>query len=642
MSKSKGKGSSDNVMVMVRVRPFNKREEQEGATEIIEMDKTLCTVTLHKPVEKGAGSATSECLPSKKVFTYDAVYPSNSTQVEVFDESVREMIDGCLEGYNATVFAYGQTGSGKTHTMMGQKDNPGMIPLAFQRIFDFIAQAKDDQFLVRASFVEIYNEDLKDLLTGATHLQLKEDPVKGVFIKDLSEHPVSDERHIDKLIQKGNESRAVAATLMNATSSRSHSIFQVVLERMTVIDGRECIRVGKLNLVDLAGSERQEKTGATGDRLKEAAKINLSLTTLGCVISKLVEGSKHIPYRDSKLTRLLQDSLGGNSKTLMVVAVSPASTNYDETMSTLRYADRAKQIKNKPRINEDPKDAQIREMRNYVTKLEAQLAEIMQQANAGSGSEVEDKEAYDGEGNMGAGFTGYTADEMANVQSLRKNLDKTKKKRVKYVEQRKENEEAVSAEELATLEEEQKKLEEQIKESERKAKERQLMAKKIAALIEANKSKMVDKKVLENEERLKDAAIREARNALVAQKKEAERLKKELIEAEQQRKQLEEQCTTALDQAQQLELRLNEYKEQLAERREELHNVEADQAKEREIIRNDYADQIKLCELRQFIVSMFVPEEYQRSIESIASWDEDNQAWHFRIQKSHRGMAGFG
>lgn len=630
MSKVKTKGSSDNVMVMVRVRPFNKREEQEGASEIIEMDKTLCTVTIHKPVEKGSTSTANDCLPSKKTFTYDAVYPSHSTQVDVFDESVREMIDGCLEGYNSTVFAYGQTGSGKTHTMMGQKDNPGMIPLAFQRIFDFIAQAKDDQFLVRASFIEIYNENIKDLLTGTGHLQLKEDPVKGVFIKDLSEHPVSDERHIDELMQKGNESRAVAATLMNATSSRSHSIFQVILERMTVIDGRECIRVGKLNLVDLAGSERQEKTGATGDRLKEAAKINLSLTTLGCVISKLVEGSKHIPYRDSKLTRLLQDSLGGNSKTLMVVAISPASTNYDETMSTLRYADRAKQIKNKPRINEDPKDAQIREMRNYVSQLEAQLAEIMQQANAGC-VETEGKVTDNTEENMNVGFTGYTEDEMANVQSLRKNLDRAKKKKVKYVEQRKENEDAVSVEELAILEEEQKRLEEQIKESERKAKERQLMAKKIASLIEANKSKMVDKKVLENEERLKDAAIREARNALVAQKKEAERLKKELIEAEQQRKQLEEQCTTALDQVQQLELRLNEYREQLAERREELHNVEADQAKEREILRNDYADQIKLCELRQFIVSMFVPEEYQRSIEKIAIWDEDNQTWHFKI-----------
>ncbi|TNJ29181.1 Kinesin-2 [Giardia muris] len=611
-----GRGEqTDNVRVLVRMRPFNEREKTEGAREIVEMDKTRCTVTLHKPP-----GLTSEGV-SKRSFTFDAVYPPTSTQTEVFDESVREMIDGCLEGYNATVFAYGQTGSGKTHTMMGQPENPGMIPLAFQRIFDFIAKADSTtQFLVRASFIEIYNEDIKDLLTNTPHLQLKEDPQRGVFIKGLSEHPVSTEGEIEKLMKKGNNSRAVAATLMNATSSRSHSIFQIIIERMEVIEGKETIRVGKLNLVDLAGSERQEKTGATGDRLKEAAKINLSLTTLGCVISKLVEKAQHIPYRDSKLTRLLQDSLGGNSKTLMVVAVSPASTNYDETLSTLRYADRAKQIKNKPKINEDPKDAQIREMRDYISRLEAQLKEIMNQANAGGGAATDGSDA----------FTGYTAEEAQQIKVLKKHLDQAKKKRTKYVQQ---EVEAPSQEELQKLEDEQLELERQIKKSEEKARARQELAKALTNKIEESKSKMVDRAILETEEREKDAAIREARNALAAQKVEAAKLKKQLLEAEEARKNLELQCTTASDRIQELEQIQKETERRLAEAREELYEIRLEQSRERDTLGNDREAQLRLLGLRQYVVSSFIPSAYQKLIEEYAVWDEEEQAWSIEIPR---------
>lgn len=235
----------------------------------------------------------------------------------------------------------------------------GIIPNAFDHIFSYIKQAgASTQFLVRASYLEIYNEEIRDLLNiKAGKLDIKEKPDTGVYVKDLSTFVIKDVEEMDKLMSIGNKNRSVGYTEMNATSSRSHSIFSITVEASEVLEnGENRIRAGKLHLVDLAGSERQSKTGAAGERLKEATKINLSLSALGNVISALVDGkSSHIPYRDSKLTRLLQDSLGGNAKTLMVATMSPASYNYDETISTLRYANRAKNIKNKPKVNEDPK-----------------------------------------------------------------------------------------------------------------------------------------------------------------------------------------------------------------------------------------------------------------------------------------------
>lgn len=231
--------------------------------------------------------------------------------------------------------------------------------------------------MVQASYLEIYNEDIRDLLGKdfKKKLELKEHNELGVYVSGLSMHLVHDVKSCEKVMEQGWKNRSVGATLMNDTSSRSHSIFTIHLERMetsTISDKEGSICKGKLNLVDLAGSERQAKTGATGDRLKEATKINLSLSALGNVISALVDGkSKHIPYRDSKLTRLLQDSLGGNTKTLMIACLSPADNNYDETLSTLRYANRAKNIKNKPKINEDPKDTMLRQYQEEINRLKS-------------------------------------------------------------------------------------------------------------------------------------------------------------------------------------------------------------------------------------------------------------------------------
>ncbi|XP_065205081.1 osmotic avoidance abnormal protein 3 isoform X2 [Planococcus citri] len=362
--------TSEAVKVIVRCRPMNSREMALKCKPVVQMNTDKCTCSLLHPGDYSA---------PPKVFTFDGVYNESSTTEHIYNEIAYPLIESVLDGYNSTIFAYGQTGCGKSFSMQGVQEpenQRGIIPRAFEHIFEAISLADNYKYLVLASYLEIYNEEIRDLLGLNTkkRLDLKESPDSGVYVSDLSYHAVHNVHECQKLMEQGWRNRAVGATLMNTDSSRSHSIFTISVEMMPVsqslVDYCSPIRRGKLNLVDLAGSERQAKTGATGDRLKEATKINLSLSALGNVISALVDGkSKHIPYRDSKLTRLLQDSLGGNTKTLMVACLSPADNNYDETLSTLRYANRAKNICNKPHINEDPKDTKLREYQDEIQKL---------------------------------------------------------------------------------------------------------------------------------------------------------------------------------------------------------------------------------------------------------------------------------
>ena len=290
--------------------------------------------------------------------------------------------------------------------MMGVPDTPdlkGIMPRSFEDIFASIkADSDQTQFLVRASYLEIYNEEIRDLLSKnpKNKLELHEKTDTGVYVKGLSFFAAKTSDEIRKIMHIGSKNRSVGSTAMNEQSSRSHSLFQITVERSELgADGKQHIRVGKLNMVDLAGSERLAKTQATGDRLKEATKINLSLSTLCHVISSLIDPkASYIPYRDSKLTRMLQDSLGGNTKTVMIANVGPSEYNYDETINTLRYASRAKSIKNKPRINEDPKDALLREYQEEISKLKEQLSalnsgmkpeEIMKKHGVVGGSVIE-------------------------------------------------------------------------------------------------------------------------------------------------------------------------------------------------------------------------------------------------------------
>ena len=373
-----GGDGKDNVRVVVRCRPLFGKELAEQRQRIVEMDVPRGQVTLTNPKSPGEDA---------RKFTFDRIFDWTCTQREVYEGAAKPIVDACIEGFNGTVFCYGQTGTGKTHTMEG-KDEPaserGILPQAFHHVFDAIDGAPPGaDYLVRASFLEIYNENIRDLLAKdqSKTCDLKGDDESGAYVKDLTTLVVKSASDLANVLRVGKKNRSVGATLMNADSSRSHSIFTITIETSKRRPGDKPgeaphITVGKLNLVDLAGSERQSKTQATGERLKEATKINLSLSTLGNVISALVDGkSQHIPYRNSKLTRLLQDSLGGNTKTVMMANLGPADYNFDETMGTLRYANRAKNIKNTPKINEDPKDAMLREFQEEIARLKAQLGD---------------------------------------------------------------------------------------------------------------------------------------------------------------------------------------------------------------------------------------------------------------------------
>ncbi|XP_053985914.1 kinesin-like protein Klp98A isoform X3 [Hylaeus volcanicus] len=389
-----------SVKVAVRVRPFNKRELAMNAKMIVQMDgkKTRIFNT------KTPGSCREIDREKYKDFTFDHSYwsydPNDdnyASQEEVFFDLGTDVIESAFEGYNACVFAYGQTGSGKTFTMMGTPEAQGLIPRICKTLFARMAAGKESgaSYRTEVSFLEIHNERVRDLLrldqSQSHSLRVREHPKRGPYVQDLSSHLVYDYSDIQECMVRGNTHRTTASTNMNDVSSRSHAIFTITFVQAGLSEGNmPSETVSKVHLVDLAGSERANATGATGQRLKEGAHINKSLVTLGSVISALAEVSSasdtssssskksvFIPYRDSVLTWLLKDSLGGNSKTIMIAAISPADCNYGETLSTLRYANRAKNIINKPTINEDPNVKLIRELREEILKLKSLIGKDM-------------------------------------------------------------------------------------------------------------------------------------------------------------------------------------------------------------------------------------------------------------------------
>ncbi|XP_058635702.1 kinesin-like protein KIF1A isoform X13 [Onychostoma macrolepis] len=376
-----------SVKVAVRVRPFNSREMSKESKCIIQMSGNTTTIINPKAPKE------------TKSFNFDYSYWSHTSpedinyasQQQVFRDIGEEMLLHAFEGYNVCIFAYGQTGAGKSYTMMGkqEKDQQGIIPLLCEDLFTKINDKNTDNNLsysVEVSYMEIYCERVRDLLNPKNkgNLRVREHPLLGPYVEDLSKLAVTSYNDIQDLMDSGNKARTVAATNMNETSSRSHAVFNIIFtqKRHDSETDNTSEKVSKISLVDLAGSERADSTGAKGTRLKEGANINKSLTTLGKVISALAEvdsGSNKnkkkkkvesfIPYRDSVLTWLLRENLGGNSRTAMVAALSPADINYDETLSTLRYADRAKQIRCNAVINEDPNNRLVRELKEEVSRL---------------------------------------------------------------------------------------------------------------------------------------------------------------------------------------------------------------------------------------------------------------------------------
>mmetsp|Transcript_47391 Transcript_47391/g.122601 ORF Transcript_47391/g.122601 Transcript_47391/m.122601 type:complete len:1100 (-) Transcript_47391:1232-4531(-) len=378
---------ADNVKVAVRVRPFNQREQDRNARLIIDMQGTQTSITNPEDEqEKSFNFDYSYWSHDEFVIDEKGVNVPTGTryadQRKVFDDVGRGVLDNAFNGFNSCLFAYGQTGSGKSYSMVGYGNNKGIIPISCEELFNSIAEKTGplERYEVTVSMLEIYNEQVRDLLNPKINppggLKIRENPKVGVFVDKLTPVPCTSYKEVEHQMEQGTLNRTVASTQMNATSSRAHTVFTVQFHQIKRDEstGKDMEKSSKINLVDLAGSERVSGTGASGDRLKEGANINKSLTMLGNVISALAEksGGKKgvfVPYRNSALTRLLQDALGGNSKTIMIAALSPAHINYDETLSTLRYADRAKQIKNAAVVNENPTDKLIRELREENEKL---------------------------------------------------------------------------------------------------------------------------------------------------------------------------------------------------------------------------------------------------------------------------------
>ncbi|XP_018414185.1 PREDICTED: kinesin-like protein KIF11 [Nanorana parkeri] len=381
-SKKEDKGK--NIQVVVRCRPFNQLERKANSHSVLEFD------AVRKDVSVRTGGINDKL--GKKNYLFDMVFGPSAKQIEVYRSVVCPILDEVIMGYNCTIFAYGQTGTGKTFTMEGERsaegeftweEDPlaGIIPRTLHQIFEKLSE-NGTEFSVKVSLLEIYNEELFDLLSPSPdvgeRLQMFDDPrnKRGVIIKGLEEVTVHNKDEVYHILERGAAKRTTASTLMNAYSSRSHSVFSVTIhmKEMTV-DGEELVKIGKLNLVDLAGSENIGRSGAVDKRAREAGNINQSLLTLGRVITALVERAPHIPYRESKLTRILQDSLGGRTKTSIIATVSPASINLEETVSTLEYANRAKNIMNKPEVNQKlTKRALIKEYTEEIERLKRDLA----------------------------------------------------------------------------------------------------------------------------------------------------------------------------------------------------------------------------------------------------------------------------
>ncbi|GAA5966588.1 hypothetical protein JCM8115_006881 [Rhodotorula mucilaginosa] len=347
-----------NVKVVCRFRPPNALELREaGGESIVQIDEDGTNVKLR----------TQEAMkgPEAQGFTFDRVFQMDTKQHEVFEFGVKDIVDDVMDGYNGTVFAYGMTGSGKSHTMMGPNiDDPemkGIIPRITEQVFASIMTSPANlEYLVKVSYMEIYMERIRDLLSPENdNLPVHEDKQRGVYVKNLSEFYVGNSAEVYEIMRQGGSARAVSSTNMNAESSRSHSIFVMTIQARNTETGTQ--KTGSLFLVDLAGSEKISKTGATGQTLEEAKKINKSLSALGMVINALTDGkSSHVPYRDSKLTRILQESLGGNSRTTLIINCSPSPYNETETLSTLRFGMRAKSIKNKARVNAELSPAELK------------------------------------------------------------------------------------------------------------------------------------------------------------------------------------------------------------------------------------------------------------------------------------------
>ncbi|XP_013195274.2 kinesin-like protein KIF3A [Amyelois transitella] len=605
----------ENVRVVVRVRPMDQREKLENSYNCVSVDPVNNTIAVTR------GNNVNPPEPPR-IYAYDAVFDSNTSQMDIYVQTASPIVEEVLKGYNGTIFAYGQTGTGKTYTMAGSNSAPelrGIIPNSFAHIFSHIAKAKDDvKFLVCVTYLEIYNEEVRDLLGNNPHqsLEVKERPDIGVFVKDLTGYVVHNADELEKIMAVGNKNRHIGATAMNTESSRSHAIFCITVESSKkAADEKLHVTMGKLHLVDLAGSERQSKTQASGTRLKEATKINQSLSVLGNVISALVDGkSTHIPYRNSKLTRLLQDSLGGNSKTVMIATIGPAECNYVETISTLRYANRAKNIENKTHVNTEPGDALLTRFQQEIDQLKKQLEETT--------NELEEE-----------------AEELSELEMS-----------------------DISESELEGLEPEERKIkkralreQKEILNREKAHQARKVLEEKKAELLKTKKQQeelkdklqRLESKVLVGGENLLDKAdaqrrlLEQAASELELRKMNEARLQDHLMKKEAERLDLEERYSSLQEENAAKSRKLKRAVQLLNSAKAELADQQREQQREMEGILDSIRALRRELQLADKVLDSYIPKEYQALIEQYVHWNEQLGEWQVKcVAYTGNNMSG--
>jgi kinesin family protein 18/19 len=378
------KGTS-NILVAVRARPLSRKERETDPFEVLEILDGKVVILLDpstdapKPEEAFRINRTKE-----KQYAFDFAFAQDSTQQEVYQKTTRFLLDGVTSGFNATVFAYGSTGAGKTYTMLGDQESPGLMLMTIRDLYRSMnSSALERSFKVKLSYLEIYNENIKDLISDSTeHLDIWEDPIKGITIAGLTEIQAASPQEVVDMVQMGNMRRTCEPTMANETSSRSHAVLQILIEHADRATGAKAEVVsGKLSLIDLAGSERASNTQNRGMRLIEGANINRSLLALGNCINALffanAKGTKaYIPYRDSKLTRILKDSLGGNCRTVMIACISPNVKTFEDTHNTLKYANRAKNIKTNVQRNVLNVAYHVSQYTSIITSLKKEIGEL--------------------------------------------------------------------------------------------------------------------------------------------------------------------------------------------------------------------------------------------------------------------------